>query len=185
MDKIMNDYLEKIGKHLKPMSTPERIDIVKEIKSVMLELQHNGVSSEQIIERLGNPKELAKAYLGEAISKNSTFSWRKFGAVFAFCSSFAGVSGIFVLPIISTLSIALMISGVITPIGGIIKFIGYLMGHDIAGITFEFGAFTATRPMQYLPISIVSSVLMFLLGKVLWKLTMKYIHAISQKKIKL
>ncbi|WP_188068914.1 DUF1700 domain-containing protein [Brevibacillus brevis] len=184
MDKIMNEYLEKIGKHLKPMSTPERIDIVKEIKSVMLELQHNGVSSEQIIERLGDPKELAKAYLGEAISKNSTFSWHKFGAVFAFYS-YAGVNGMFVLPIISILSIAFMISGVIAPIGGIIKFVGYLMGYDIAGITFEIGAFIATRPMQYLPFSIVSGVLMFLLGKVLWKLTMKYIHAISQKKIKL
>ncbi|CAI8808352.1 DUF1700 domain-containing protein [Brevibacillus sp. IT-7CA2] len=184
MDKILNEYLEKIGKHLMPMSTPERIDIVKEIKSVMLELQHNGVSSEQIIERLGDPKELAKAYLGEAISKNSTFSWHKFGAVFAFYS-YAGVNGMFVLPIISILSITFMISGVIAPIGGIIKFVGYLMGYDIAGITFEIGAFTATRPMQYLPFSIVSGVLMFLLGKVLWKLTMKYIHAISQKKIKL
>lgn len=179
----MNDYLEKIEKYLKPMSASERIDIVKEIKSVMLELQNNGVSSEQIIERLGNPKELAKAYLGEAISKNSTFSWHKFGAVFAFYS-YAGVIGMFVLPIISILAIAFMISGVITPIGGIIKFVGYLMGYDIAGITIEIGTFTPS-PMQFLPISIVIGVLMFWLGKVLWKLTIKYIHAISQKKKKL
>ncbi|BBH24292.1 hypothetical protein Back11_56370 [Paenibacillus baekrokdamisoli] len=180
MDKIMNDYLEKIEKYLKPMSASERLDIVKEIKSVMLELQNNGVSSEQIIERLGNPKELAKAYLGEAISKNSTFSWHKFGAVFAFYS-YAGVNGMFVLPFISILSIAFMISGVITPIGGIIKFGGYLMGYDIAGITIEIGAYTASSPMQFLAISIVIGVLMFWLGKVLWKLTIKYIHAISQK----
>lgn len=181
MDKIMNDYLEKIEKYLKSMSASERNDIVKEIKSVILELQNNGVSSEQIIERLGNPKELSKAYLGEAISKNSTFSWRKFSAVFAFCSSFAGVSGMILLPFISTLSIAFMISGIITPIGGIIKFVGYLMGYDIAGITIEMGAFTPS-PIQFLPISIVIGVLMFWLGKVLWKLTIKYIHAISPKK---
>ncbi|WP_169089629.1 DUF1700 domain-containing protein [Paenibacillus sp. PL91] len=177
----MDNYLGKIEKYLKSMSASERIDIVNEIKSLMLELQNNGLTSEQIIERLGNPKELAKAYLGEAITKNSKFSWRKFGAVFAFCSSFAGASGMFVLPIISTLSIALMISGVITPIGGIIKFVGYLMGYDIAGITIEIGAFTPS-PMQFLPTSIVIGVLMFLLGKVLWRLTIKYIHAISQKK---
>ncbi|WP_226000128.1 DUF1700 domain-containing protein [Paenibacillus sp. BJ-4] len=181
MDKIMNDYLVKIEKYLKSMSDSERIDIVKEIKSVMLELQNNGVSSEQIIERLGNPKELATAYLGEAISKNSKFSWHKFGAIFAFCSSFAGVSGMLLLPFISTLSIALMVGGVITLIGGIVKFFGYLMGYDIAGITIEMGAFTPS-PMQFLPISIVIGVLMFWLGKVLWKLTIKYIHAISQKK---
>ncbi|GGG00176.1 hypothetical protein GCM10010912_51320 [Paenibacillus albidus] len=182
MDKIMNDYLVKIEKYLKSMSSSERLDIVKEIKSVMLELQNNGLSSEQIIERLGNPKELAKAYLGESISKNNSFSWRKFGAVFAFCRSFAGVSGMILLPFISTLSIALMIGGVISPIGGIIKFAGYLMGYDIAGITIEMGGFTAERPVQFLPISIVTGVLMFLLGRVLWKLTIKYIHAISQTK---
>lgn len=184
MDKIMNDYLEKIEKYLKPMSSSERIDIVKEIKSVMLELQNNGLSSEQIIERLGNPKELAKAYLAEAISKNNTFSWHKFSAVFAFYS-YAGVNGMFVLPFISLSSIALMISGVIAPIGGIIKYVGNLMGYDISGLTIDIGAFTPSSPMQFLLISIVSGVLMFLLGKVLWKLTIKYIHAISQKMKKL
>ncbi|WP_240343913.1 hypothetical protein [Paenibacillus sp. SYP-B3998] len=76
-----------------------------------------------------------------------------------------------------------MISGVIAPIGGIIKFVGYLMGYEIAGITIEIEAFIASRPMQYLPISILMGVLMFLLGKVLWKLTIKYINAISQKVI--
>ncbi|NOU88865.1 DUF1700 domain-containing protein [Paenibacillus sp. LMG 31460] len=177
----MDNYLEKIEKYLKAMSSSERSDIVKKIKSVMLELQNTGLNSEQIIERLGNPKELAKAYLGEAISKNSKFSWRKFGAVFAFCTSFAGASGMLVLPIISTLSIALMISGVITPIGGIIKFVGYLMGYDIAEITIQIGAFTPS-PMQFLPTSIVIGLLMFLLGKVLWRLTINYIHAISQNK---
>ncbi|WP_440113663.1 DUF1700 domain-containing protein [Paenibacillus sp. QZ-Y1] len=181
MDKIMNDYLVKIEKYLNSMSDSERIDIVKEIKSVMLELQNNGFSYEQIIKRLGNPKELAKAYLGEAISKNNKFSWSKFGAIFAFCSSFAGISGMLLLPFISTLSIAFMIGGVITPIGGIIKFVGYLMGYNIAGITIEMGAFTPS-PMQFLPISIMIGVLMFWLGKVLWKLTIKYIQAISQKK---
>ncbi|NOU88859.1 DUF1700 domain-containing protein [Paenibacillus sp. LMG 31460] len=177
----MDYYLEKIEKYLKALSFSERNDIVKEIKSAMLELQNTGLTTEQIIERLGKPKELAKEYLGDAISKNSKFSWRKFAAVFTFCSSFAGAIGMFVLPIISTLSIALMISGVITPIGGIIKFVGYLMRYDITGITIQIGAFTPS-PMQFLPTSIVIGLLMFLLGKVLWRLTIKYIHAISQKK---
>ncbi|MEK3748070.1 DUF1700 domain-containing protein [Paenibacillus sp. FSL E2-8871] len=181
MDKIMNDYLMKIDNHLKSMTDSERIDILKEIKSVILELQNNGVSTEQIIERLGNPKELAKVYLGKAISMNSKFSWRKFGAIFALCNSFVGVSGILLLPFISTLSIALMIGGVITPIGGILKFVGQHMGFDIGGITIEMGAFTPS-PMYSLPISIVIGVLMFWFGKVLWKLTIKYIQAISQKK---
>lgn len=64
LEKSLNEYLEKIEKYLKPMIVSERVDIVKEIKSEMLELQNNGISTEQIIDRLGNPKELAKAYLG-------------------------------------------------------------------------------------------------------------------------
>ena len=60
MEKILNEYLEKIEKYLKPMAASERVDIVKEIKSGMLELKCDGASAEQIIERLGNPKERAK-----------------------------------------------------------------------------------------------------------------------------
>ena len=67
MEKTLDNYLEKIDKFLKPMAVSERVDIVKEIQSEMLELQQNGISPAQIIERLGSPKELAKAYLGETI----------------------------------------------------------------------------------------------------------------------
>ena len=42
----------------------------------MLELQGSGMSSEQILERLGDPKELAKAYLGEMVAKSSGIGWR-------------------------------------------------------------------------------------------------------------
>ena len=70
MEKILNDYLEKIEKCLKPLPVSERVDIVKEIKSEMLGLQGDGKKPEEIIERLGNPKELAKAYLGEVRGNN-------------------------------------------------------------------------------------------------------------------
>ncbi len=65
MEKNLNDYLEKIEKYLKPLPISERGDIVKEIKSEILELQSDGKTAEQITGRLGNPKELAKAYVGE------------------------------------------------------------------------------------------------------------------------
>lgn len=42
MERILNNYLEKIEKYLKPLPVSERVDIVKEIKSEMLELQDNG-----------------------------------------------------------------------------------------------------------------------------------------------
>ena len=100
LEKSLNEYLEKIEKYLKPLIVSERVDIVKEIKSEMLELQASGTSTEQIIERLGNPKELARAYLGEAVAKNNGFNWRRLSAVIAFYS-LAGIGGMFVLPITS------------------------------------------------------------------------------------
>ena len=45
---ILNDYLEKIEKYLKPLPVSERVDIVKEIKSKMLELQGNGKSQRKL-----------------------------------------------------------------------------------------------------------------------------------------
>ena len=65
MEKNLNDYLDKVEKYLKPLPISERVDIVKEIKSEILELQSDGKTAEQITGRLGNPKELAKAYVGE------------------------------------------------------------------------------------------------------------------------
>ena len=37
LEKSLNEYLEKIEKYLKPLIVSERVDIVKEIKSEMLE----------------------------------------------------------------------------------------------------------------------------------------------------
>ena len=67
MDKILNEFLEKMENYLRPAAVSEREDIIREIRSGMQELQNNGVPAEQIIERLGNPKDLAKAYLGDLL----------------------------------------------------------------------------------------------------------------------
>ena len=42
MDKILNDYLEKVDKYLKPMKVTDRMDIIKEIESDMAELREHG-----------------------------------------------------------------------------------------------------------------------------------------------
>lgn len=39
LEKSLNEYLEKIEKYLKPLIVSERVDIVKEIKSEMLEVE--------------------------------------------------------------------------------------------------------------------------------------------------
>lgn len=80
MDSLRNDYLNKIDKYLRPLPASERADIINEIKSQMMELEaEKRLSSDQIIQRLGNPKELAGAYLGQSLSQSSSFSFRRLG----------------------------------------------------------------------------------------------------------
>lgn len=65
MDKTLEKYLDTINKHLKSLSTSERIDIVKEIKSYILKMEQDNLTPEQILEKLEYPKEIAKSYLGD------------------------------------------------------------------------------------------------------------------------
>ncbi len=183
LEKSLNEYLEKIEKYLKPLTVSERVDIVKEIKSEMLELQASGTSAEQIIERLGNPKELAKAYLGEAIVKNSGFSWRRLSAVIAFYS-LAGIGGMFVLPITSIGAITFMASGVLCPIAGIIKLVAHFLGYEITEIGVNIGTYSASA-IEFFPISILIGVVSFIIGWLLWKLTVVIIKSLSKGKKKL
>ena len=86
MEQELNAYLERVDRCLKPMSAWERVDIVQEIRSEILELAEQGLGAGAIMERLGAPRELAAAYLRDAIVKNPRFSWRRLGAVVAFYS---------------------------------------------------------------------------------------------------
>ncbi|MDE7185808.1 MAG: hypothetical protein K2O40_15395 [Lachnospiraceae bacterium] len=147
----------------------------------MLELEaKDKLSSEQIVEKLGNPKELAGAYLGQSITKNNRFNIRKLVTVIAFYS-LAGVGSIFILPIISILGVVLVICGAIVPICGAVKFLGALAGIDVPFIMFQFGSYIASPIMTFL-LSILTGILLFLAGRFLWKLTIQYIRMISSKK---
>lgn len=183
MEKILNEYLEKIEKYLKPMAVSERIDIVREIKSEMLELQNHGVSTEQIVERLGNPKELAKAYLGESISKNSSFGWRKLSAVIAFYS-LAGFSGVFVVPTLLIIVPCFLVMGIIEPILGAVKMIDslfsmgipYIQDIQVVGV----GGIIELNPVAEFIASIPVGILLFFMGWGAWKLLVLYCRKVSK-----
>lgn len=180
LEKSLNEYLEKVDRYLKPLVVSERVDIVKEIKSEMLELLGNGNSPEQIIERLGNPKELAKAYLDESITKSRGFNWRRLSAIIAFYS-LAGMGGVCILPVTSICAIAFMGSGIICPIAGVIKLLAFLLGFDMPWIGFTIGNYSANA-IVFLPISILIGVVLFLAGWLLWKLTIALIQLMSRGK---
>ena len=103
MNATLEKYLDTVDKCLKPLPTSERVDIVKEIKSSILEMESDNLTTEQILDRLGKPKDLAKAYLGDLLSKGSGFSWNRFLTVCAFYS-IVGFSGMFVIPCLAIMA---------------------------------------------------------------------------------
>ena len=57
MEQELNAYLERVDRCLKPMSAWERVDIVQEIRSEILELAEQGLGAGAIMERLGAPRD--------------------------------------------------------------------------------------------------------------------------------
>ena len=179
-EKILNDYLEKIEKYLKPLPISERVDIVKEIKSEILELQGDGKTAEQITERLGNPKELAKAYLGDLIAKSNSFSWNRVLAICAYYS-IASLSGLIVIPVLAICSPVFIICAIATPIMGSVKLIDSLLNLGIPYANY-IGISGIENPVAVFIISIVMGVVLYLIGRGCWKLLVYYIKGVSKAK---
>ena len=163
LEKSLNEYLEKVEKYLRPMALSERVDIVKEIKSEMLELQAEGISAEQIAARLGD--------------------WRRASMLIAFYG-LAGIGWMIVLPITSISGIAFMLTGILCPVLGIVKLVAHLMGYELEAIGMSFGSYSA-GPVAFLPLSVLLGAVVFLVGWLLWKLTVFIIKSMSKGKKKL
>lgn len=130
MNTTFEKYLDTIDKCLKPLPTSERVDIVKEIKGSILEMESENLSTEQILTRLGKPKDLAKAYLGDLLAKENGFSWNRFLTVCAFYS-LVGFSGLFVIPVLVIVAPTFILCGVASAVLGIIKLVDYLLHLNI------------------------------------------------------
>lgn len=187
MDTILSSYLDKTDRYLKPMPDSERSDIIQEIKSEISELQMTeNLSSEQIITRLGDPKELASAYLGDAISKGSGFSFGRFLTVIAFYSV-VGFSGLFVIPVLGIIAPTFMVCGIICPLAGIFKAVVELLNLNIPfadHIGFVYGSLQAGPIMTFF-LSILTGIFLFAAGYGAWKLLVLYIKAVSRTHRKL
>lgn len=179
MNEMLSTYLDQVDRRLRPLPAAERADIIQEIRSEMQELEAGGLPPEQICARLGDPRGLAAAYLGDAVAKNPGFSWSRLAAVAAFYSM-AGAAGMFVLPVTSVMAAALMFSGIVSPLAGILKYAASLAGFDLPFIMFQFGTYTAS-PAMALVLSVITGVLLFGAGRGLWKLTVWLVRKIGQQ----
>lgn len=183
MEKILNDYLEKIEKCLKPLPVSERIDIVKEIKSEILELQGDNKTAEEIMERLGNPKELAKAYLSNLIAKDNSFSRNRVLAICAYYS-LASFSGLIVIPTLAICAPVFIFCAIVTPIFGVIKLVDALMNLGIPYASY-IGISGIENPVAVFILCVIIGVVLYFIGYSCWKLLVYYIKTVSNIKKRL
>lgn len=180
MDKLLDQYLEDVDRSLRPMPASERVDIVKEIKSELLELEAQGLGPEEIVSRLGGPRELAAAYLSDAIVKNPRFSFRRLGAVAAFYS-LAGLGGMIVLPATSIMAVTFLLCGALLPAAGLLSFLASLVGIEVPWVVMQLGGWTAPPALAFL-ISAVVGLLLLLAGWGMWKLTVRFVRLVGEKR---
>ena len=126
MNQSLEKYLTAVDRHLKPLPFSERADIVKEIKSTMLEMESEQMSSKQILDRLGSPKDLAKAYLKDLLVKEKRFSLKRVLILCAFYTA-AGFSGMIVIPVLAVIAHAFLLCGIAAPVLGAVKMFDYLL----------------------------------------------------------
>lgn len=180
MEQTLISYLDKIDRYLRPMSAPERADIVQEIRSEMQELAGQGLAPEEIISRLGPPKELAAAYLENTIVKNPRFSWSRLGAVAAFYSM-AGLGGMVVLPAASLTAVVLLLCGALLPAAALLSLLASLVGIETPWFMMQLGPYTPS-PVVAFPIAVLTSLLLLLGGRACWRFTVWFVRMIGEKR---
>lgn len=180
MNTAFEKYLNIINRHLRPLPASERADIIKEIKGSILEMEGEQLSENQILERLGAPKELAKAYLGEHLDKGKGISPGRLLAVLSFYG-LTGISGMFVIPLLGLMAPMLILIGLAAPVAGFFKLIFSLFGRDLPYVVVQFGQTTLSPAPAFLFSVVMGAVLIFL-GKGAWKLLLSYIRTVSRTK---
>lgn len=180
MEKQLNSYLEQVEKYLKPLPVSERVDIVQEIKSEMQELQAAGQTPEQILARLGEPKEMARAYLGDLIAQSGGLSASRVLALCAFYSV-TGLSGLFVIPVLGICAPVFLLCGVVTPLLGAVKAVDVALGLHIPYVQY-IGIAGVQNPVLVFVLCILAGIALFALGYGCWKLLVAYVKSVSRVK---
>ena len=183
MNDFMEKYLGEVDRRLRRLPVAERVDIVNELKSEIAELAAEGLSPSEIEARLGNAKELAAGYLGDAIAKSPRFSWRKLGLVAAFYS-YAGLGGVIVLPVTGICAVAFIICGAACPLVGLAGLVCALAGNPLPWVIFQIGGWSAGAWPAF-ALCVISGAALIGLGLLFWKATVAFVRSVSGAKRKI
>ena len=102
-------YLKSFSEKLRGISGEERDSIVLEIKNHIYESINQQKSADSVLNKLGNPEKLAKAYTVEYQLTNKTI---KFSAIFdSLLFGLTGITGIILIPTLLIISLEFTLLG--------------------------------------------------------------------------
>ncbi|MFC7440947.1 DUF1700 domain-containing protein [Laceyella putida] len=137
MNPKIQDYSEKLRSYLHPLPSAEQDEITQEIESHLLEGIQHGKPIDELIVKLGEPKELAKGYVGEYYLKQKStrpsFLFRK-TVFFATTSMTSPVVTVF----LGGVSFSFAIAAIAILLAGLMHTFG-------ASIPFQFGPYEVPR----------------------------------------
>src|SRR6195256_4630607 len=130
MDERTARYIGELEHELKKLPARDREDALREIRSHLQEASDSGTPSPLTLARLGSPRNLAAAYMGDYLSarENSlpTPAPRRGLRVAAVGAYVFGTtfSSLFFVPILAISTFTFGIAGVVTPILGLMRTFG-------------------------------------------------------------
>lgn len=184
MDAVLEEYLNCVDQHLKQISVLRRMDIVSDIKKRIIEMQEQNFNNKQILDKLGDPKDLAKSYVGD-LGVTKQFNKNNFGLKILFYSLIA-LSGMIVIPCCFIIAIVFILCGVIIPPLAFIKMINSLFNLGIP--YFNYVQITigniVFHPIFEFVVALVCGCLLIIFGVLSWKILTYFIRKVGEYKKK-
>lgn len=135
MSPLGKAYLEKLYHELRKMPEEERIDAVKEIESHIEEGLLSGQPEGVILKKLGEPRQLAKAFRSEYYKQGMKGGdWRDMLRMIGFyCTT--GLLSVMVVPVLATIAYGFGFCAVLILIAGAVRSFG------VSWINMDFGPY--------------------------------------------
>jgi uncharacterized membrane protein len=126
MDERTTRYIRELEHELRKLPARDREDALREIRSHLQEASDSGTPSPLTLARLGSPRTLAAAYMGDYLSARELSLPTRALRVAAVGAYVFGTtfSSLFVVPILAISALTFGIAGVVTPILGLIRTFG-------------------------------------------------------------
>lgn len=91
------------------------------------------------------------------------------------------LTGIVIVPALAIIAPVFILCGIIAPAAGLAELVGWLLGFNVPFVSFEFGSFEINPAIGF-ALSLIAGILLYALGKLSWKLLLRYFRWVKSLK---